>query len=226
MTGNVSHGKKTIVWIIVIFLAFCVIASNRNRDDADTSATTTTTAKATSKVTSTPRITNTPRPTNTPKPTKTPKPTATPTPTPTAAPDFANMTPVDAAQVLADYYRDDMTITEIVHKADNVRITLHSGSYASAKSFVRTRCRVMINVAKVLFENEGFHSMTMAFTVPGYDKYGNDTTITAMTITLYRETSEKINYEYMYNNLGSTTERFLQITDAYYVHPDLQEGVF
>lgn len=164
--------------------------------------------------------------TATPKPTKTPKPTNTPTPTPTAVPDFASMDVVSAAKVLAEYYCEDMTLTKAEKTNNYVTIEAHADSFLTEKMFVRSCCRSMLYISEHLFTNNDFDELNMKFTTNGRDTYGNEKTVTVMTIRLTRETASKINYEYMRLNLGSTTNGFLRITDSYFVHPDLGKGVY
>lgn len=146
--------------------------------------------------------------------------------TPVAIPDATTMNATQAAQALAEYYSEGMHITEVEKTNDYISVTMHADSYFTRNAFVRSCCRIMLNVSEHLFQNDGFESLHMKFTVPGRDKYGNETTVTGMTISLYRETAAKINYEYMRSNLGVTTKGFLQITDAYFAHPDMLDSVY
>lgn len=145
---------------------------------------------------------------------------------PAPIPDITAMDATIAAQALAEYYSEGMPVIEAKKTNNYITIIMHANCYYTRDAFVRSCCRVMLNVSEHLFGKDEFDSLTMKFTVPGRDKYGNESTLTGMTITLYRSTAGKINYEYMRNILGTSTKRFLQITDAYFAHPDMMDSVY
>lgn len=220
---------KPILIFFLIVIALAAISPNRSNSNSSSS-------KPNKTVTATPthQPTNTPKPTRTPQPTKTPIPTATPTPKPTKTPkptatpvpDFSAMNVLDAAKSIVAYYCDDMEITSIEKTNNYITIILHTDSFLTNKMFVRSCCGAMLNVSENLFENKDFDELNMKFTTGGRDQYGNEKIVTAVTIRLTRDTASKINYDYMITNLGTTTKGFLQITDSYFVHPDLNSGVY
>lgn len=224
-----GHGCFTVIVlpIIIAFAFACLITrATQNKPITTPPIWSTSNPTSTPRTTQAPTPTNTPKPTKTPKPTRTPRPTKTPEPTPTATPDFASMEPVAAAEQLAVYFCDGMTVRSVKQTTDYITVDIFTESYASARSFVRDCCSTTLHVAEHVFASYGFDRLVMKFATNGRDKYGNPAEVTVVTITLYRDTAQKINYSYMLDNLYITTERFLQITDSYFIHPDVTNGVY
>lgn len=195
--------KVLLVFVVLIFLSIISPNAYDENDQKESSA------NATAKVTATA------------KPTKTPKPTATP------VPDFAALSLEESVATLVGYYcKDDFICTKsfVLNKGVSIDITVES--FLTEKMMVRDCCRLYMNIARVLFNDNNASTLVINFDTPGRDQYGNETSVRAMEIFLNRDTALKINYDYMITNLGSTTNGFLQITDRYYVHPDLQKGVY
>lgn len=205
-------GKGGCLIPIVILIALLLIGGGGSKDRDSSSKASKATAKPTATATKTPK----------------PKATATKTPKPTATnvPDFSSMDAVSAAEELAKYYCDDMIVVDVEKTNNYITIEIHADSFLTVKMFVRDCCRSTMYIAESLFENQSFDTLNVKFSTDGRDKYGNEQKITAVTIRLTRETSSKINYEYMRMNLGATTNGFLSITDSYFVHPDLMTGVY
>lgn len=215
--------KKFKWWIPVLVFALWVFMVNSDSSPYDTDD-----AKPTNSSSYTTAASNaTAKPTNTPKPTKTPRPTNTPTPAPTAVPNFAGMPLKDSVDALVQYYcKGDFTCTDITIINGGVAIDVKVDSFLTEKAMVRDCCRLYMRIAESLFTNNNAQTLVINYDTPGRDKYGNETMVRAVEIFLKRETALKINYDYMITNLGSTTKGFLQITDRYYVHKDLQKGVY
>lgn len=200
-----SHGGclKPILIFFLILIAISVFSSNKSNDDPA------------------PRATNTVKAVKTAKPTKTPKPTATP------EPDFSGMALEKAVAEIANYHCDDdfdCTNTFIID--GGVSIDVKVDTFLTQKTMVRDCCRLYMEIAKSLFTNKGAISLIINFDTPGRDKYGNEKLVRAMEIFINRETAEKINFDYMIDNLYSSTADFLNITDRYFVHNDLKNGVY
>lgn len=188
------------------FLLALAIGSNISKDEG---------VSATSRITSTA------------KQTRTPKPTATPKPTPTPVPDFAVMSPEAAASELAKYFAGtalDHKRTDVIE--GGVCLEMKMKPFVTEKYAVVDCCKFALNVSESLFKNPNVKSLVIYYDSDGRDAYGNETTVRAMEILLYAATAKKINYDYMRDSLWTSTKRFLTITDRYYVHPDLSNGVY
>jgi hypothetical protein len=83
-----------------------------------------------------------------------------------------------------------------------------------------------MNIARSLFTNNNAQTLVINFDTPGRDIYGNEITVRAMEIFITRDTAKKINYDYMLQNLVTSTYTFLRATDRHYVHSDLKNGVY
>lgn len=194
--------KLLIGFVVLILLS---IVSPLSHDESTTNGNDTQTVKIT----------------NTPKPTKTPKPTAT------AEPNFATMTLEQTVSELVDYYcTGDYICTKKSIINGGVSIDIKVESFLTEKTMVRDCCRLYMNIAKNFFTNNDASTLAINFDTPGRDMYGNEVIVRAMEIFLKRDTAKRINYEYMIDNLYSSTNNFLKITDRHYVHSDLQKGVY
>lgn len=194
---------KPILIFFLILIAISIFSPNKSNDDP------------------TPRATNTVKAAKTAKPTKTPKPTATPEPA------YSGMSLEQAVDAIVKYHCDDdfdCTNTFIID--GGVSIDVKVDTFLTQKTMVRDCCRLYMKIAKSLFANKDAVSLIINFDTPGRDKYGNETIVRAMEIFVNRETAEKINFDYMIDNLYSSTEAFLRMTDRYYVHNDLKNGIY
>lgn len=213
-----SKGKWWIA--VIIFLVWVVLVNSDSSPYKDEETSTNSTTQTSSSI-SDPQSTRTPKPTNTPRPTKTPKPTVT------AEPNFMGMPLEQSVSALVQYHcKGDFVCTDTTIINGGIAIDVKVESFFTEKTMVRDCCRLYMTIARSLFTNNYAQTLVINFDTPGRDKYGNEIMVRAMEIFLKRETAKKINYEYMIQNLGTSTDAFLRITDRYYVHNDLKKGVY
>lgn len=199
--GRTGGCMKPILICVLILFAVAIIAPNRGSD------TKTSTAKA--------------------KASATVKPTATPAPTATPVPDFPAMSTEDAAAALSMYYAgSDFEYISVFEFDGAVSINVKLKPFLTARYAVRDCCIFSLNVSRYLFLHPEVKSLIICYDADGEDKYGNSTVSRAVEILLYRDTATKINYDRMLSRVWSSTKDYLDITDRYFVHQSLSNGVY
>lgn len=159
-------------------------------------------------------------------------PSSTSTPCATLFPDA---TCEDAALYYGDLFGDtymDTQKAQIIEQATNnarsLNINAHYTGSTDDGTCVRNCVKYMLSVLSSMENQSGdFDNIQFVITSAGYiDKYGNSATPIVMTACIYRETMEKINYEYFLSAIYSSTRHPLEAFDSYYVHDVISSGVY
>jgi nucleosome binding factor SPN SPT16 subunit len=142
-------------------------------------------------------------------------------------PNFLGMPLEQSATALVQYYcKDNFVCTDTTIINGGVSIDIKVETFFTERALVRDCCRIYMNIARSLFTNNNAQTLVINFDTPGRDIYGNEITVRAMEIFITRDTAKKINYDYMLQNLVTSTYTFLRATDRHYVHSDLKNGVY
>lgn len=156
-------------------------------------------------------------------PTSTPRVTASPTAT----------APANDLQAWADYYvakhtPKDVNVSNVLcirwnDTTDNITVIADMDVMHSNDDYVKSAANLIRGFLSSISDRNDVNRVTMLFTGPFIDAYGNDVSDTGVRVEYSIDTIRKINYEYFYQKRHSDPAGIIKVADVYYIHPSYQK---
>ena len=152
-------------------------------------------------------------------PTSTPRVTAAPTAT----------APANDLQAWSDYYvakhtPKDVNVSNVLcirwnDTTDNITIIADMDVMHSNDDYVKSAANLIRGFLSSISDRNDVNRVTMLFTGPFIDAYGNDVSDTGVRVEYSIDTIRKINYDYFYQKRHSDPAGIIKVADVYYIHP-------